>query len=83
MLDATVAAITVDQATAKLVDGTTIMATDLVVIAGPKMVHTSTDGEPAAGAELDIILPRSVSCRWWDARHGGEGHAGPIGWRGH
>lgn len=55
-LDATAAAITVDQATAKLVDGTTILASDIVVTAGPKMVHTSTDGEPADGAEIDTLI---------------------------
>lgn len=55
-LNATTASVTVDQATAKLIDGTTILATDLVLTAGPKMTHTSTDDEPADGAEIDTII---------------------------
>lgn len=55
-LDATTAAITVDQATAKLVDGTTIFASDSVITAGPKMALISTDGVPVVGAKIDMVV---------------------------
>jgi hypothetical protein len=55
-LDATASAITVDQATAKLIDGTTILASDIVITAGPKMTLVSTDGVPTVGAEIDMII---------------------------
>lgn len=43
----------VDGVTADMVDGTTVHATDLVVIASPKARHT--DGEAADGAVVDIV----------------------------
>lgn len=49
-LDARVDGVTADQ-----IDGTTILATDLVVIASPKARHTLSDGEPADGAITDIV----------------------------
>lgn len=36
------------------IDGTTILASDLIVIASPKARHTLSDGEPADGAVADI-----------------------------
>lgn len=36
------------------VDGTTIVASDLIVIASPKARHTTSDGSPADGAIVDI-----------------------------
>ncbi len=44
----------VDGVGAEDINGTTILATDLVVIASPKATHTLTDGEPADGAIVDI-----------------------------
>jgi len=49
-LDARVDGVTADQ-----IDGTTILATDLVVIASPKARHTLSDGEAADGAITDIV----------------------------
>lgn len=49
-LDANVGGVAAD-----LVDGTMILATDLVVIASPKARHTLSDGEAADGAITDIV----------------------------
>lgn len=49
-LDARVDGVTADQ-----IDGTTILATDLVVIASPNARHTLEDGEAADGAITDIV----------------------------
>ncbi len=40
---------------AEHVDGTTVLATDLMVIASPKATHTLTGGETADGAVIDIV----------------------------
>ncbi len=40
---------------AEYVDGTTILATDLMLIVSPKAVHTLTDGEAADGAVVDLV----------------------------
>lgn len=45
----------VDGVTADQIDGTTITATDLVVIASPEARHTLTDGQAADGAVVDIV----------------------------
>lgn len=44
----------VDGVVAAQIDGTTVLATDLVVIASPRARHTSSDGEPADGAVVEI-----------------------------
>lgn len=49
-LDARIDGVTADQ-----IDGTTVLATDLVVIASPKARHTESDGENADGAVTDIV----------------------------
>lgn len=49
-LDARVDGVTADQ-----IDGTTILATDLSVIASPKARHLTTDGEDAYDAVVDIV----------------------------
>lgn len=36
-------------------DGTTVLATDRMVIASPKATHTMSDGEEADGAVVDIV----------------------------
>lgn len=45
----------VDGVAADQIDGTTIKATDLVVIASPKARHMLSDGAPADGAVVDIV----------------------------
>lgn len=40
---------------AEYVNGATILATDLMLIASPRAVHTLTDGEDAGGATVDIV----------------------------
>jgi len=45
----------VDGVTADQLDGTTILATDLVVIASPKARHTMIGEEAADGAVVDIV----------------------------
>lgn len=40
--------------TAQYVDGATILASDLMVICGTKAKHTTTNGEPADGAIVDL-----------------------------
>lgn len=45
----------VDGASAEYVDGTTILGTDLMVIASPQARHTQSDGAPADGAVVDIV----------------------------
>lgn len=45
----------VDGVASDLIDGTTIIATDLVVIASPQARHTLSDGEAASGAVVDIV----------------------------
>lgn len=64
-LDATVSEITVDQAAAKLVDGSTIMATDLVVIAGRRWSPPRLTANPPLALSWTCILPRSMSYQWW------------------
>lgn len=49
-LDARVDGVTADQ-----VDGATIVATDLVVIASPRARHTLSNGSAADGAVVDIV----------------------------
>lgn len=39
---------------AEYVDGTLVLATDLMVIAGTEATHTLTDGEPADGATVEL-----------------------------
>lgn len=41
-------------ATAQYIDGTEIVASDLMVISGTKATHTLTDGAPADGAVVDL-----------------------------
>ena len=41
-------------AAAQYVDGSVVVASDLMVIAGAKARHTLTDGEPAHGAAVDL-----------------------------
>jgi hypothetical protein len=41
-------------AAAQYVDGSVVLASDLMVIAGAKARHTLTDGEPADGAVVDL-----------------------------
>ena len=45
----------VDGVTADQIDGTVILATDLVVIASPRARHTLSGGEAADGAVVDIV----------------------------
>lgn len=45
----------VDGVSAGYVDGTTVLATDVMVIASPKATHTLSDGEPADGAIVDVV----------------------------
>jgi hypothetical protein len=45
----------VDGVTADYVNDTTIVATDLDVLASPKATHTLTNGEAADGAVVDIV----------------------------
>lgn len=44
----------IDGVAAQYVDGTTVLASDLAVIASPKARHISHNSEPADGAVVDI-----------------------------
>lgn len=45
----------VNGVSAEHADGTTILGTDLVVIASPKATHTMSNGNPADGAVVDLV----------------------------
>lgn len=45
----------VDGVAEEYINETTILASDLMVIASPKAVHTLTDGDPADGAVVDLV----------------------------